>query len=526
MKVLFIEPPRRVWPYMNHEDNFLTKQAHLALAAALRVGGFRDVAILDCLPLRMGWKSLARQLSQIRPDVVAIGENHALYSDEAMKAFSLVRRIVPGAVTVAGGAHFTNLADAYLGAGGGVRSASAPPWLRPERGLIDYIVKGEGDVTIVDLVRHLAGGSGLPEEIPGLAFRDHGEVVHTAPRELVSDLDTLPLPAYDLVPMDKYGTSRLLFSPGGTTIQHSRGCAHACSFCVWWTQMARRVVDRDGKERLAPRWRTRSVAGSVEEVELLVHKYHRKALVFVDECWNLDPNWGSQFADEIIRRRIKVNWFAFMRADHIIRDHRSGVLEKLVNAGLSHVSVGAERVEDEKLAGFAKSSYSAEQTREAFALLKRHHPQVFRQATFIVGVPDETRESMLRQLEFARQLDLDYPGFHPLTPVPGTTLWEESIEAGIIEAENFTEFDWATPVIRSATMSRREIEETLIEMEKRYVRPSWLLKGLVSPYRYKRAMYQWFAKVSASMALGIARNTLFPSSGALVPLEKPVWYDG
>lgn len=526
MKILFIEPPRRVWPYMNHEDNYLTKQAYLALAAALRAAGFRQVGILDCLPLRMGWKSLSHKLSQLRPDVVAVGENHALYSDEAMKAFRLVRDVLPGAVTVAGGAHFTNLADAYLGAGGGERSARAPSWLRPARGAIDFIVKGEGDVTIVDLVRHLDGSGEAPADIPGLAFCEGGEVIHTSPRELVSDLDTLPLPAYDLVPMDKYGSSRLLFSPGGTTLQHSRGCAHACSFCVWWTQMAKRVVDGDGRERLAPRWRTRSVAGTIEEVELLVRKYHRKALVFVDECWNLDPQWGSEFAHEILRRGIKVNWFAFMRADHIIRDHRSGVLEKLVRAGLSHVSVGAERVEDEKLAGFSKSSYSAEQTREAFAVLKRHHPQVFRQATFIVGVPDETRASMLRQLEFARELDLDYPGFHPLTPVPGTALWEESIEAGIIESESFTEFDWATPVIRSATMSRREIEETLIEMEKRYVRLPWLLKGLASRHDYKRAMYQWFAKVSASMALGIARNSLSPSSGALVPLEKPVWYDG
>ena len=526
MRVLFIEPPRRVWPYMNHENNFLTKQSYLALAAALRQGGFRQLEILDCLPLKMGWKSLARELSYRRPDVVAIGENHALYADEAMKAFSLVRETLPAAVTVAGGAHFTNLADAYLGARGGRRSATAPAWLQPAHGLVDFIVKGEGDVTIVELARHLAGGGEPPEQIPGLAFRRDDNVVHTAPRELVSDLDTLPLPAYDLVPMERYGTSRLLFSPGGTTIQHSRGCAHACTFCVWWTQMAKREVDGDGKERLAPRWRTRSVAGTMEEVELLVHKYGRRALVFVDECWNLDPKWSSEFADEVLRRGIKVNWFAFMRADHIIRDHHSGVLEKLVRAGLSHVSVGVERVEDDKLAGFAKANYSAERTREAFDLLKSHHPGVFRQATFIVGVPDETRESMLRQLEFARQLNLDYPGFHPLTPVPGTSLWEEAVEAGVIECETFTEFDWATPVIRSATMSRREIEETLIEMEKKYVRLPWLLKGLTSRHSYKRAMYQWFARVSASMALGIARNTLFPSSGALVPLEKPVWYDG
>ena len=511
---------------MNFEDNYLTKQSYLCLAASLRANGFPKVGILDCMPLQMGWRSLAIRLATIRPDIVAIGENHALYAHEAVRAFSLAKEVLPGVVTVAGGAHFTNLADTYLGHPSTSRCASPPPWLAAEPGNIDYVIKGEGDITLVELVKHLSGSDGPPVEVPGLAFVNEGTVVHTAVRPLVEDLDHLPLPAYDLVPMDLYGQAKLLFSPGGTSIYHSRGCVHSCSFCVWWTQMARRELEPGtGRELLRPAWRTKSVERTLEEVKLLVNRYGKRGLVFVDDCWNLDPRWNEQFARAILDARIKVNWFAFMRADYLIRDHELGILDLMVRAGLSHVSIGAERVEDSQLSAFGKKHYSAESTRKAFGLLKRHYPSVFRQATFIVGVPDETRESMLRQLDFALELDLDYPGFHPLTPVPGTRLWDQAIADGAIEADSFLQFDWATPVVPSIHMSRHEIEATLIEIEKRYVRLPWLIRGLTSRDRYKRAMYQWFLKVSLRMSADLVKHTLRPSAGPIMPMLKPKWYD-
>jgi len=264
----------------------------------------------------------------------------------------------------------------------------------------------------------------------------------------------------------------------------------------------------------------------MEEIELLAGRFGKEGLVFVDDCWNLDPDWSSEFARRMNESRVRVNWFAFMRADLLLRDHKSGLLSELVRAGLSHVSIGAERVEDGELSKFDKRNYSAQTTIEAFRVLREDHPQVFRQATFIVGVPSETRESMLRQLEFARELQLDYPGFHPLTPVPGTRLWDEAIESGVLEADSFEQFDWATPVMPSAHMTRREIEETLIEMEKSYVSLPWLLKGLTSSSSYKRAMYKWFVKVSVHVGLDLARSTLGRSDGPLVPLVTPSWYDG
>ena len=86
----------------------------------------------------------------------------------------------------------------------------------------------------------------------GIAFGEGDEVVRTAPRKLIKDLDSLPIPAYDLLPMHLYGRSRYLFSPSGATMHHSRGCTSKCSFCAWWTTMADRKVDADGNEVLSP----------------------------------------------------------------------------------------------------------------------------------------------------------------------------------------------------------------------------------------------------------------------------------
>jgi anaerobic magnesium-protoporphyrin IX monomethyl ester cyclase len=527
MRILFVEPPRRIWPFMNFEDNYLTKQAYLCLAANLRANGFPKVEILDCMPLRMGWKGLATELQLRRPDVVAVGENHALYADEAHRCFALAKELLPQVITVAGGGHFTNLADSYLGGPQTARSAAAPPWLPPlAKGIIDYVVKGEGDITAVELMQHLVDHpNSPPTQVPGLAFALDDTIHHTATRPLIDDLDSLPIPAYDLLPMDRYGRARQLFSPGGTTISHSRGCAHSCSFCVWWTQMARRSVDDQGKEALRPCWRTKSVDRMVEEMDLLAHRYDKKGLVFVDDCFNLDATWNRDFARAVKGAGLKTNWFAFMRADYLLRDHELGNLAELVEAGLAHVSIGAERVEDDALTLFNKRNYTAQTTRKAFSILKQHHPSVFRQATFIVGVPEETPASMRRQLAFAKELDLDYPGFHPLTPVPGTALWDQAIADGVIEADTFDQFDWATPVVPSRHMSRREIETELIAMEKAYVTLPWLLRGLSSRSQYKRRMYQWFVKVSARMSLDLLHGMVTRSQGPLVPLIKPDWYD-
>jgi anaerobic magnesium-protoporphyrin IX monomethyl ester cyclase len=465
------------------------------------------------MPVKMGWRSLADYIREQKPKIVGVGENHALYAHEAFKAFRMIKEIDPDIVTVAGGAHFVHLYQEAL-----------------EDPCLDYVVFGEAELSFTALCERVLGhkGKGLPDitDILGLGYVEEGVVKSTGSRPLIADLDTLPLPAYDLLPMELYGTSKYLFSPGGATIQHSRGCTLSCSFCAWWTMMATRKEKPDGTVELTPRWRTFGVERHLEEVELLVKRYDKKCMMYVDESWNINPKFNLGFSEEVIRRKLPIKWFAFMRADSMLRDHKTGILGKMVEAGMAHICIGVERAQDVDLKNWNKHRYSTSQTIEVFRILRENHPSVFRQGTFIVGVRDETVESMWKQAELAKNLGLDYPAFHPVTPVPGTKIYEEAKKNDWIELPDFKNFDWMTPVMRSDYLTRDEIAWQIYEMNKAMVTPTWLFKGLTDKTEYRRAMYMWWAKVAASMAIDLAKKRVNPfKTRDYMNLVKPVWYN-
>ncbi len=509
MRVVIVQPPRKYWPYTSEGDNFLLQQALPALAAPLREAGV-DVHVIDCMPLHIGWRSLADELRRLDPDIVCSGENHALYASEALKFFRLCKDVVPRAKTLAGGGHFTNLAHRYCKPG-------TP---------IDAICIGEGEITIVETVKEWAKANPDLNRVDGLTWWDGEKIARSRPRRLVQNLDTIPMPAYDLMPMHLYGRSRYLFSPGGTTIHHSRGCVSKCSFCAWWTTMADRKYDENGKAQVSPRWRSKSVDRTFEEIELLYHKYGKRSYVWVDESWNIDPRFNDEFGDRMMRSGMKTKWFAFMRADCIVRDEKKGILEKLIRAGLSHILIGVERAEDDTLTELDKRFYTGGVAEQAINIFKTKYPEVFIQATFIVGTKDENHESLAKQVEMAQRLQVDFPAFHPITPVPGTPIFDQAIAEGAITEDEFDNFDWLTPVLNTKYMTRHEIGQALYEMNRKFVNPKWALKGLTSRVAYKRDMYIWFALVSGSMAIQALKDKTNPFNvGHYQQLVTPEWYE-
>lgn len=508
LKILLVIPPRLFWPYMNGDDNFLVPQNMVCLAAALREKGFA-VEILDCLPLKIGWRSLAKILREKKPDIVGMGENHALYENEVIRGFKLVKEILPKAVTIAGGAHFTNCYSEYI-----------------FDQAIDFIVAGEGERTMVELVAELHKTNRNFSKIKGLIYCENGKIIRTPARELITNLDDLPLPAYDLVPMNLYGRGHYLFSPGGATIQHSRGCTNGCEFCVWWTQDARRENNAAGGYQLTPYWRTKSVERTFEEIEIIYKKYHKKWLLFVDGSWNINAEYNEKFAEEMLRRKYKIDWFSFMRADCILRDEKKGIMKKLVDSGLCHTLIGIERVEKEWLAEMKKGNYSSNQSIEAFKILQSKYPQIFTQGTFIVGVQDETRESLWRQAKLSKELDLDFPAFHPLTPVPGTKQYDEAKKNNLLETTCWQDYNWATPVMSSKYLSRAEIECEVFKINKYTISVKKVIKSLFAKSKYKRNMYRWWLIVSVRIGISSLFRFINPfKNNVYSVLVKPKWYE-
>lgn len=289
--------------------------------------------------------------------------------------------------------------------------------------------------------------------------------------------------------------------------------------------MSEKVVV-DGKVQLKPRWRTKSVKRTIEEIELLYYKYKKKFFIFVDDSWNIDPDWNARFADSILEKKLKMNWFAFLRADCIIRDEKLGIMEKLVRSGLRHISIGGERADDAALNDLGKKCYKIDMVNEALSIFHKKYPQVFTQVTFIIGVRNETKETMLQLLEYVKDLKVDYPAFHPITPVPGTKLWEQAKKEGWLEITDFSYYDWSTPVMGSKYLTRDEIDDLLYTLNKKSASFGWLLKGLLSRYTHKRNMYIWWVLVAIKMFGDSIKSFVNPFRfKEYIRVIKPKWYD-
>jgi anaerobic magnesium-protoporphyrin IX monomethyl ester cyclase len=395
---LFVRPPRPLWPFNGPGSAFWPPLAFASLAAALRAGvpGVR-VGILDAPANRMGWASLAAELGRLRPSWVGIGEE-AVSCIEGLRLATLAKRM--GAGVVAGGCFFGHV---------------APEVLATRK--VDVVVHGEGERTIVELVQALQSRDGRAlREVRGISFLDGEEVVRTADRPLIEDLDCLPLPAYDLLPVSRYGeASRNHRSLAA--IELGRGCPHACDFCVLWRQMGL----RDGDRQL-PQLRTKSPERLLEEVRILMDRFDRRYLGWVDPCFNAHSQVPRRLAESMLRENRSVGQSAWVRADCLARDAGSGALEACTRAGLNEAYVGIERLDPTALHALGKSSPDG-QVRETLDMLDREHPGIFKVGTFIYGLPDDTPGSLRALFRQACELPLDLALFIPLTPLPGTPGW-------------------------------------------------------------------------------------------------------
>ena len=324
MNVVFVRTPRYVWPFNKETSAFWQPLGFLSLAAQLEAC-FPDwlITILDCPGIKMGWNTLISTLQTNWPDVICIGEE-TVSSDEALRLAHTVKKHHPKTIVIAGGMYFSHTACASL-----------------ETGLIDYIVHGEGERTLAELLGVLTQGGDV-STVKGLSFQQDDQMISTLPRRLITDLDTLPMPAWSKIPMRQYGLGSRNH-PGLVSIEHSRGCIDQCSFCILWKHMGQVCKDA---VTTRPCFRTKSPERSLDEVKRLIKEYDRFTFGWVDPTWNADPTWTDQFCDLLLKHQVKIRQTAWVRADCIVRDEGLGVLEKAVRTGLCQVMIGVERPDE------------------------------------------------------------------------------------------------------------------------------------------------------------------------------------
>ena len=221
MKVLFLQPPLGAWSIFGKHK--VINVAHAQLSANIREWYPKiKIFVLDCRALDMNEEDMIKAISEIEPDLIYMGDalqttGVAAIHPRYKKAAKLIKE---------------SKIKAKICVGGFFYGANAP-WILSSTPEFDFIIYGETEITLPELANELSKSDPDIESIKGICFWNNNEVKITPYRELIENLDELPLPAYDLFPMDKY-VGFTYISPYVETYS-SRGCPNGCKFCVGWT---------------------------------------------------------------------------------------------------------------------------------------------------------------------------------------------------------------------------------------------------------------------------------------------------
>ncbi len=271
---------------------------------------------------------------------------------------------------------------------------------------VDFIVRGEGEVTFSELVASLEK-RGVPlDSIQGLSFLSEGRLIRTSSRPFIENLDELPLPARHLVDLDDYRKMKF----GGrdiTPLITSRGCPYRCAFCA-------------SSHFFGTKVRTRSVASVLKELESLYHQYHFKAVAFVDDTFNLFPKRVVEICQGIRERKLDLWWWCLSRIDLLLQNEE--MIEEMVRAGAKSIFIGVESPNQSTLEELNKG-FEVEETVRTVAMLKRKGLQIH--ASYILGGLHDTVETIRETIRFAKKLDANVAQFSILTPYPGTAVYEQ-----------------------------------------------------------------------------------------------------
>ena len=455
MRVMLIEPPKRVWELMGE---CVAPPLGLAqLAAVLEEEGI-ETYLLDCNASRIGWAGLGKAIAKVGPDIVGATAMTPFFY-HALRVARMAKRVAPEIITVLGGPHVTYTPRETL--------------LRhPE---VDIVVRGEGELALVQLVRCLERGEDL-SQVRGIAFRRNGQVIQT-PLPLPVDMNALPLPAYHLLPMHRY-----YFNVLGrfAVVLASRGCPFRCTFCSEWRFW------RAG-------WRPRHPKAVVDELELLHRRYGRESIWFGDDCFNVDGEYMEAICRGILERGLDIRWYYQGRADFVVK--YADLLPLMRRSGNLMVQIGVETSTDEELRDFRKG-LTIGVVREAIALLKRH--DIVSQGLIIVGTRKDDARSIMHKVAYAKALDLDFPIFTLFTPFPGTDIYEEARAKGWLEVEDYSRYDMAHAVMPTEHLTRKQLTSWYLWcFSSYYLDALKLAKGLLARNEWKRKIWWHMLKYIA-----------------------------
>jgi magnesium-protoporphyrin IX monomethyl ester (oxidative) cyclase len=447
MRICLINPPR-IQPKAWGKPNVFPPIVLASVAAVLEkkhdvciidapTEGWKNLIELDETKYRVGLsaQTIAEQVGKWNADVAVVEIPFSGWSKTAFEVVSAIKSVNRKIVVVLMGQH---------------------PSARPEACLsetdVDFVVIGEPENTVSELVDILEVGKQNFGAIDGLGFKQNRKPVLTGERAIIEDLDSLPFPARHLLPMKIYFEAvkenplRGEVSKPWTAMITSRGCPHNCVFCsnciVW------------GKK-----WRARSPKNVVDEIEQLVKNYGIKQIDFSDDNMTLDKKRMADICDLIVERGLQIEWFTpnGVRADMLDEP----LLRKMKRSGCKKIRVapesGAQRVVNEVIG----KNLDLKSVEQAVIACKKVGIKVG--CFFVIGLIGETKADIEETIKFAyklKRLGADSFIFSIAMPLYGTALYEQAKLGGFLR-EGFCDFALAAtePLIETPEFSANDLRE-------------------------------------------------------------------
>lgn len=383
-----------------------------------------QVEIYDAMAKFTTFRDIAARIEEAKPDVVATGAYTALIND-ALKILKLAKKINPSILTLLGGVHPTFCWGEIL---------------ERDHAAVDYIIRGEGEETVVELLESLSVGRDVAN-IKGIAFFKEGKIISTSERLFIKNLDALPT-AWDLVDWQDYSYRP---NPGSTlaVVSSSRGCNQKCTFCsqqVFWKRT----------------WRARSPESFVAELEYLNRKYGVNVAMITDETPTLDRKRWEKILDLLIKKDMDLELLMETRVDDILRDE--DILGRYWKARIRHIYVGVESVSQETLNRFHKN-LKVEQGRRAIELINQ--AGIISETSFVLGTPEETSQSIRETVKLAQHYNPDLAFFLAIAPWPYSEIYGEL--KPYVEVFDYSKYNLVEPVVKPISMTRQELNRELVD---------------------------------------------------------------
>jgi len=409
------------------------------IAAGLRENGFKNLMIYDTLiedyndvrSLKSGdgmitygasGEKIIEKMNDFKPDIVGVS---SLFSSQVSQAYEVARAI-------------KKYNKETIVVFGGIHASDKPEEVLNDEKCVDFVMRGEGDYTWSTFVEKIFENKNNLKDVPGLVQRKGKEFLKNPMAPLIHDMDALPIPAWDLVPMEKYFEIAMYHNPyvkSGRVgcIMTSRGCPDRCYFCsstVFFGHKFRQM----SPERVG------------EMVDYLVEKFQIKELQIEDDNFAVNPIRVNKICDRIKHHKLRVTMPNAMRADTPLnRDKRLEMFKNMREAGWDQIGLGVECGDPEFLNDVIGKRLDLDEVVATCDLA--HQAGLLVHTNFMMGFPFETKKTRDRTINFAMNLDSDSYSLSLATPLPGTKMWD-IVEKNNLFHESYN-FDTGLPTLVS-----------------------------------------------------------------------------